>query len=60
MLSGLFATEACYAIKEKNKNKKNSFYGGKLPFCRRKLPLFLVKIEKGLFEFSKTFKFSLI
>ena len=25
MLSGLFATEACYAIKEKNKKKKNHF-----------------------------------
>ena len=25
MLSGLFATEACYTIKETNKNKKSHF-----------------------------------
>ena len=43
MLSVLFATEACYTIKQNNNNNNNnnnnkkSFCRGKLPFCRQKL-----------------------
>ena len=63
MLSALFATEACYAVKENN-NKGNSLCQRKLPFCWRKLreeyfvmshflpaqiTIFPTQIEKSLF-----------
>ena len=47
MLSGLFTTKACYAIKENNKNK--SFCRGKLPFCERKLTFWWRKLRKAYF-----------
>ena len=47
MLSVLFATEACYTIKENNKEK--SFCWGKLPFYWRKLPFCWQKLRKSYF-----------
>ena len=55
MLSVLFATEACYTIKENNNNNNNndniekSFCQGKLAFYRHKLSFFWPKLRKAYF-----------